>query len=254
MLKEGDKYYNDINKILNDLPVDFNILEEQIDIEDQVRYFEFSRKLREKGFDPGLLEDSNELFTKETGIERKKEILTCLALTVDVKAYRTIEKFLEKAGPEIRSWAVMALQESRMMLKSSLLDEKQIFISTGLGGKGQKLRYYAIFINRSSDIILNPVQQKVLKNELLIALDKEKGEFESIDFSGGFSGALLLLQIKTDIKEFFRDIIEECNQYGNFLDEDMIITNVKVLSRNEIVTYLEQKDKGDDEGSGVEEE
>jgi hypothetical protein len=253
---KGEKYYNDINKIFEDLTADFNILEEQIDIEVQMKYFEFSNKMREEGQDPDLFKNGNELFSKETGIKRKKEILSSLAIVDDVKAYRIIEKFLKQADSGIRNWAVMALQESRMVLRSNLLDEKQVFISTGLGGKGQKLRFYVVFINRSSDKILNFTQQKVVKNELIFALDQEDGIFESIDFSEGFTTSLLLLPVRADINKIFGRIIEECNQYGNFLDEDMIITNVKILSRNEILNYIEHKKKNrdvEDDEYGLEE-
>ena len=35
-------------------------------------------------------------------------------------------------------------------------------------------------------------------------------------------------------------MVTECNQYGDFLEDDMIITNVKVLSRGEIIQMLNQ--------------
>jgi hypothetical protein len=251
-MKEGDKIYDDIQKVLNDLPADFNILEEQIDIEDQMKYFEFSRKIREEGAESDYIEKYEDLFSSEVTVERKKEILAILAVTDDVRAYRILEKYVKEASSELKNWATLALQESRMLIQSSLLNEKQVFISTGLGGKGKKLRYYMVFINRSIDKMLNETQQKLVKDELIFALQKEEGEFESIDFSAGFSSSLILLPVTVDIKKMFGNVIEECNQYGNFLSEDMIITNVKVLSRSEILGYLEDSDKKDSE-KGLEE-
>jgi len=245
-MKEGDKIYDNIQKVLKDLPADFNILEEQIDIEDQMKYFEFSRNIREKGKGPDCVEECNELFITRTSVERKKEILSSLAVIDDVKAYRLLEKYVKQADDKLKNWATLALQESRMLIQSSLLDEKQVFISTGLGGKGKKLRYYMVFINRSADTMLNETQQKLVRNELMFALQKEQGEFESIDFSTGFSSSLILLPVTVDIKKVLSDVIEECNQFGDFLSEDLIITNVKVLSRNEILDYLE--DSNHDEG------
>ena len=251
---EEENYFSDISKVLEDLPLDFNILEEQIDIEDQMEYFKSSQKMREMEIDQDMLENSDELFSDETAIERKKEILTSLALIDDVKAYRKLEEYCDQAGPEIRNWAVMAMQESRMILKSSLLDEKQVFISTGLGGKGQKLRYYVVFMNRIADRVLNSTQQKVIRNELTFRLGQEAGELESIDFSNGFSSSLLLLPVKSDIHEVFRNIIEECNQYGDFLEEDLIITNVKVLTGKEITDIIEKKNKDEEDKFELEEE
>jgi hypothetical protein len=238
---KDEELYNDIQKLFEELPGNFNILEEQIDLEVQMKYFEISRKVREDEVEKNYLELADELFLSEANMEQKKEILIGLAGTDDVKAYRTLEKFLEQAGSEIRSWAVLALQENRMLLQTSLLDEQQFFISTGLGGKGKKLRYYLVFINRNRSELLTKTQQKLVKDELIFGLKPEDGEFESIDFSEGFCTSLVLLPVTADIKKVFSNVVEECNQYGDFLEEDMIITNVKMLSRNEILDIINKQ-------------
>jgi hypothetical protein len=250
---KDEEFYNDIQKLFEDLPGNFNILEEQIDLEIQMKYFEISRKVREDEAEKNYLEFADELFMPDTKMDQKKEILIGLAGTDDVKAYRTLEKFLDQAGSEIRSWAVLAVQENRMLLQTSLLDEQQFFISTGLGGKGKKLRYYLVFINRNRNKLLTKTQQKLVKDELIFGLKPVDGEFESIDFSEGFCTSLILLPVTADIKKVFSNVVEECNQYGDFLEEDMIITNVKVLSRNEILDII-NKQKNLELPDGLEEE
>ncbi len=247
-----DKFYNNIQKALENLPENFNILEEKIDIEIQMEYFEFSRKIRDKERFEEFFNEKNELFSDETNIERKKEILSILATVDNVKAYRTIEKFLESAEGLLKSWAVLALQENRMLLQSSLLDEKQVFISSGLGGKGQKLRYFVVFINQNKNEILNKTQRKLLKDELIYELGQHEGEFELIDFLDGFSTSQVILPLKADLKSVFRNIVDECNQYGNFLQEDMIITNVKVLSKGEIIQMLNNSNRDETEELEIE--
>ncbi len=234
------KFYKNIQKVLDGLPENFSILEEQIDIEVQMKYFDFAQKLRTAGRASDCFEHRNELFLEEVGFDRKREILITIAAIDDVKAFRTIERFVKESSGEIYQWAVLAMQESRMLLQSSLLDEQQVFISTGLGGKGQKLRYYVVFINRKPDGMLNRTQQKLLKDELLTELKSNDGEFETIDFTEGFSTALVMLPLQTDLKNIFRNIIEECNQYGDFLNDDMILTNVKMLSRSEISEMIQR--------------
>lgn len=250
---EEEEIYSEIQKIFEDLPGNFNILEEQIDLEDQMKYFELSRKMKDEGSGENYLEQSAELFSPETDIEKKKEILIGIAGMDDVKAYRTLEKFSNQVKPELRSWAVLALQENRMLIQTSLLDEQQFFISTGLGGKNKKLRYYLVFINRNRNKMLTATQQKLVKDELIFGLKPESGEFESIDFSEGFCASLVLLPVTSDIKQVFGNVVEECNQYGDFLEEDMIITNVKVLSRNEILDII-NKQNNPELPDGLEEE
>lgn len=244
---EEEIFYNNIQKALENLPDNFNILEEQIDMEVQMQYFEFSQNNRTALLSEECFQNREQLFCPETEKERKKEILSAIAAVDDVAAYRTIEKFLENEHGELKQWAVLAFQENRMLLQSSLLDEQQVFISTGLGGKGHKLRYFIVFINQEGDKILNATQRKLLKEELIFELKKYDGEFEVIDFMEGFSTAQIMLPLKADIKKAFRAIIDECNQYGHFLKDDFVITNVKVLSQEEIIRMLNQNRKNSDD-------
>lgn len=244
-IMEEDKYYKNIQKALEDLPENYSILEEQIDVAVQVKYFEFTKKLREKDISEECFEQREQLFDANVKEERKREILTSIAVYDDVKAYRTLEKYVQESTGELKPWAILALQESRMLMHSSLLDEQQVFISTGLGGKGQKLRYYVVFINYGRGEMLTAVQQKLLKDELIFELNKHDGEFESMDFMEGFSSTLVMLPLHVEIKQVFQNIIDECNQYGGFLQEDLIITNVKIMSRSEIIQLIHQN-KNDD--------
>ena len=236
-----EEFYQNIKKALANLPENYSILEERIEIEVQMKYFEFSKAIREKNISAECFENREQLLDLQVGIQRKKEILSAIATVDDVKAYRAIETFVKDNKGDLKQWAVLAMQESRMLIQSSLLDEQQVFISTGLGGKGKKLRYYVVFINNLQTEILNSTQQKLLREELIYELKGNQGEFESMDFMEGFSTALIMLPLHSDIKKVFQNVVDECNQYGNFLNEDMIVTNVKVMSRGEILQLLHQK-------------
>ena len=198
---EEKQFYHNIQRVLENLPDNFSILEEQIDLDIQVKYFELANRVRSKKNAAKCFKNREELFLDDISEDRKREILLAIASIDDVKAFRTIEKFVGLAEGELKQWAVLAFQESRMLIQSSLLDEQQVFISTGLGGKGQKLRYYVVFINKNQNIILTKTQQKLLKDELIYELNQHKGEFESMDFSEGFSTVLVMLPLQSDLKK-----------------------------------------------------
>lgn len=238
----GDqKFYNNLQSALANLNDNFDILEEQIDVELQMQYFEYVNQRRDKAVNKEIPENSDDLFAGDTPIEQKKEILAALSITDSPQAYRIIERFVTNTDGHMKQWGIMALHESRILLQSSLLDEQQIFISTGLGGKGKKLRYFVVFLNNPPDITLTTTQQKILKDELIFELEKHQGEFETIDFIDEFSTAIIMLPLKTDIRTVFRNVVAECNQYGNFLKPDVIITNVKIMSKDEIISLLNQE-------------
>jgi hypothetical protein len=39
------------------------------------------------------------------------------------------------------------------------------------------------------------------------------------------------------------EAIEECNEYGDFLNDDFIVTNVRVLSFEEIEDFLDKRNE-----------
>lgn len=244
--------YKKIQDALRGIPENFNILEEQIDIQLQAEYFEFARKFREGKSVKRYLKQKDKLFDAETEAKNKKKILMALASSAEVEDFRTIERYLQNPDKDLKEWAILALQESRMLLQSSLLDEQQVFISTGLGGKGQKLRYFVVFLNKSG-VQLSTMQKKILNDELQYALEQNDGELEEMNSMIDFTTAMVVLPITSPLKDLFQGVVDECNQYGDFLQEDMVITNVKRLNAVEIVEILQQQRNAGKFESGDEE-
>ena len=84
---------------------------------------------------------------RSTRKSKKKNGWSYLATLDDVSVYRAIENFSKQDTP-LKKWAIIALQQSRMLLQSTLLDDPGVFISTGLGGQGLLLRYFCVFFYR----------------------------------------------------------------------------------------------------------
>lgn len=242
MEKQGKKI-EDIDQLLAMAGSNLNILEEEVDIKVQKEYFEMLNSLSQEANYQALtkqyLENINDLFDENTVLEIKKRMLVILATLDDVTVYRAIENFSKQVSP-LQKWAIIALQQSRILLQSTLLDDPGIFISTGLGGHGLLLRYFCVFLNKVPEH-LPAYQQNILKNETEVAIHKAQGQVESMEFKKEYTTALLLLPLKTELRSLFTGIIDECNQFGHFLHENMIITNVKKLSEEEILQLLSNK-------------
>jgi hypothetical protein len=238
---DEDNIYKKIQETISSLPENFCILEEQIDVELQMEYFNYSRELK-AGFPVELiLQHQADLFDPNIPLDEKKNLLVLLASQEKVEAFRTIEKYAQHPDPELREWSILALQESRMVIQSSLMDEQQVYISTGLGGKDQKLRYFVVFISNGNIEKYSTVQRKLIKTELEYALSHNNGLLEEISFKKDFAIALLLLPVKSDIQGVFSSVINECNQYGDFVRPDIIITNVKRMSIDEIRRFINRE-------------
>ena len=133
--------FDRFQKFLNDTDGEFHILEHQVPLETQMEYFKNSNRLRNfliplksviTTEETDYVQFVSELHNPETSKKDKKQILSLLAVSKQIKAYRILEKYLQAPDKELTDWAYMALMESRMTLESDLTDEKFIYISTGL--------------------------------------------------------------------------------------------------------------------------
>jgi len=239
-----DNIFDKIQELLGSLQGNYNILEEQIDIDVQMEYFESSKGIK-NSFDtadtPEYLED---LFSGAKSVSEKKVLLSRLATVGQVEAYRAIEKYLSDPDPELKDWATLAMQESRMLLESSFLDENQVFISTGMGGKGNKLRYFVVFLAKG-DKTLTAFNQKIFATEASYILKKCNSEIEVIQFSKKYATLKTIIPIEVQLYEIFEDIVAECNQFGDFLEMNFIVTNVKELTFEEIDDVILKSKKTD---------
>lgn len=247
MSKKSEKKIEDISQLLAMAGANLNILEEEVDIAVQKQYFATQESLSKSPEDyqntcKQYVENINDLFDDAVDEEIKKRMLVILATIDDVSIYRAIENFSKLETP-LKKWSVIALQQSRMLIQSTLLDDPGVFISTGLGGQGLLLRYFCVFVNKHAGE-LEDFQRSIVKNETEAAILPLKGVIEQIDFTDAYTTMIILLPIDTDLQPLFTTIIDECNQYGNFLHENMIITNVKKLDDTEIRSILHTRQTG----------
>ena len=241
-MQEHEILYEKIQEILGGTPGNLKILEQQIDMDLQVEYYECSRKLRNELDESWAYEHMQYLIEPGYSQDVKKDILARMASIENVECYRAIESYIDIAEESLKDWALLALNESRMQLESEIMEENQVFISTGLGGRQQKLRYFVVLMSRAN-ADLTPTHQMVIQNEFEFILKKFDAEVEELNFSEYLATILLLLPMNYSLKKVFQEAINECNQYGDFLKDDFIVTNVKTLSFKEIKELL--KDKSD---------
>ncbi len=215
----------------------FRILEQRIPVEEQMEYFKYAGKLKKDDrvdtseMDLPVLQ--NELYDPDTSVSHKKYLLALLASSHLVKAYRIVEEYAEAPEPELVNWTYMALMESRISLESDLSDEKQILISTGMGGKGDKLRFYVLILTNE----LKPFQdyqRKIVEREFPYQLEKADCEIEQLTVGEQYVAMVFLIPVLAEIKQVIERVINECNEYGNFLSSSFTITNVKELSEEEV--------------------
>ncbi|HTN68216.1 MAG TPA: hypothetical protein VLZ33_02000, partial [Dysgonamonadaceae bacterium] len=119
-----------------------------------------------------------------------------------------------------------------------LSGKPQIYISTGLGGHNKKLRFFTLFITQSQET-LTDLQKQIVEREFRFQLESADVDIETFEIKDNYFTILFLFPFKTDVRAILQSAIDECNQYGNFLDNKFIFTNVKVFNDEEIQKLLD---------------
>lgn len=241
-MKEDNDIFKKFRDSFSKIDGHFHILEQRVPVELQMEYFKYSEQVRKERAKPDLNDMDYTAFREslsnpEATTDYKKYILSMLATSREVKAYRMLEDYVQHPDEDVSNWAYMALMESRISLESELSDEKQIYISTGLGGKGEKLRFYVLMLSRDRKPFLE-YQRKVIEREFAYFLPKADCEIERLTIGEQYVELVFLIPVRADIKLTLDKVINECNQYGDFLSDIFTITNVKELTEQEVTDII----------------
>ena len=166
-MNEKDDMFKKFHDSFKEMQGHFHILEERVPVERQVEYFKYSDRLKQNA--RPIEEDEFELLDgwltePELTDENRKFALTRLAISHNIKAYRALEKYVQSPDSKLKDWAHLALMESRITLESELSEEKQIYISTGLGGKNEKLRFF-VLLQAADKKPFEAYQRQVIERE-----------------------------------------------------------------------------------------
>ncbi|MDR1779493.1 MAG: hypothetical protein LBR50_02020 [Tannerella sp.] len=232
--------FNQFQSFLRGANGDFQILEHRVPVEKQMEYFKYADRLRRRKLTD--TEADYDIFREVlenpfATVDSKKNVLVRLALSKGVKAFRIIEQYAREPEPELADWAHLALTESRIAIESELLDEKHIYISTGLGGRNNKLRFFGLMSSEKGAPFL-PYQKDIIEKEFAFAFPQYDCEIERVTVRTRHVELVFLAPINAEIRTMVERVMIECNQYGDFLAKMFTLTNVKELDDSEIAEIL----------------
>lgn len=223
----------------------FTVINETIDLSVQEEYLGFSKTIDFDNVDyEEVLTESDRLFDKHTPIKLKKRILILLAHLGSPESCRRLEKYLKVSDRNLRGWTLLSLEECRTFLESVLLQEEGGFISTGLGGKDNKLRYYFI-VSSKEGLPFSETHRNPFKRGFEKISYKYRSEIEEINFEATYVMIGILIPRDVAVGKVIEEGISECNKMGEFLSPDYYVTNAKKPAPEEISKYLEEIRHGD---------
>lgn len=229
----------DIREFLKNIPDKYDIVEEGINIQTQKEYIDYSHSFtRGELTEKETLDLANFLFDTSLSIEAKKKVLTLLAHLGTITAFRQIEKYYKHPDKDLKQWTALALQECKMFLESTLTDQSTGFISSGLGGLKDKLRYYFLVLP-TSDKAFTTSQKNIIEKELNFVAKEMNSIVESVDHSEKHVGVTTLVPMDVAVGTLIETVIKKCNELGDFVFENYYVTNQNIPDTLEINNIIE---------------
>jgi hypothetical protein len=232
---------HELQQNLQDAKGNLHVLDASVPVEKQIAYFKYSKYVRDNSSEnESVKEQIEKLLSPETTPEEAKYAMTFLAISGDVSAYRTLETLSkDPQNQPPNDWLVMSLLQARITLDSKFSDERQIYIASGLGGAGNKMRLFAFFKSEG----LRPFtdyQRNLISKEFPFQIRRYQGEVEEIQINDTYFSVLFLLDLQVNLKNILPVAINECNEYGHFIQTNFIVTNEKKFNADDILRELQQ--------------
>ena len=118
-----------------------------------------------------------------------------------------------------------------------LLKEEEGFISTGLGGRDNKIRY-CVIVGTKESRTLPRSERETLEEGFKGSSDKYESEIEEINFGTNYAMMGILVPMHVAVGEVIEEGIRRCNRKVEILFVDYYVTNVKKPTKGEISRYL----------------
>jgi len=206
-------------------------------------FLETYSKLSKEHFLFEELLENNPLELPEKNIDSIKKWLVHISKFTRTESLEIFKEVLENPEfTEIHAWAQMCDMILKANFRSEILNEDQMFMLTGMGGKDNKIRMFVGFVT-DNKVDFTEVQANVLKKELSFTLNKHKGELEKIEFDAEVAKAIFLLPFDARIGDIISQAVEKANELGHYIKDNFLFTNNGELSRHEILDFFEKKEK-----------
>ena len=243
-----NKNEDKIKAILSSIPDKFNIMEQGINLKVQNEYIELSDKFTINDFEvPSINEKCEKIIMSSTDLIEKKKAIVKLGNIGTVKSYKILEKLYNQVNEELRDWILLAIQENIMFLENYINDENTGMISTGLGGIGNKLRYYFVVISKNNEPFTK-LQQKIIKTEYEIICKENGADIEKIGFNFDYADFTILMPLNVALDTIVTVGLKRCNEFGDFIVEYYYATNVEIPTIDELKKIINEhlRDTTDD--------
>ena len=192
-----------------DFPEQYVIAKEYIDKRQIKKFYAELSKIEYAENTDILEQESQGLFSETISVGEKCSVLTKLAYTGEIWAFRVMQRYLEETPDgENTDWALISLCECQRKIEADLEEESHGIIYTGLGGKGNSLRYIFV-VKKKYD---NDNTYDEIKKTWQEVADTYGAEIEEIRIEEKYVWVKVLLKMEVAIGVFIEKGITRINK------------------------------------------
>lgn len=235
---------DDLQKILESIPDKFRIVEKEIKFEIQQEYLELSKQKNIDNLqDINISDLKTELFDSKTELKKIKEIIVVLGNIGSIESLKILQEYYEKSIDDLKPLITLSIQENIMFLETEFDNEPIGMISSGLGGKNNKLRYYFVIISQTGDSFSDQ-QKRLIEIEYELICKQYNTEIEKVDFKCDYAEIIILMPLNIALETIVMEGMKKCNEYGNFIVEFYYATNVEIPEIEELQKIIKKELRG----------
>jgi hypothetical protein len=181
-----------------------------------------------------LKKQCKDIFVKNSNYDKVNNILVELAYIGEKWALEIINKYVESNKND--EWANIALCEAKRRIEEDICDYSPWIISSGLGGAGDSIRYIFVikwknYEHRTDTMVTESWNKVAIKDKTII---------EEIIFKEKYLWIQALIKMNIAVGCFIEDGIGEVNRKTQILEENYLVTNVKIPTENEIEEFISE--------------
>jgi hypothetical protein len=217
------------------------VLEVEVGIRTQMEYMSMLPfVLQSNHLVKEALTQREKAFDHRVSAYKRKFMMVALSRSEDVEVLRMFEQYEKgkKCPPELREFVSLCVYHCRAALEASLLNESYAMVSSGMGGDGTRLRYFAA-LSTLSKAEWSATQQHLLHEELLLAAKSHDAVVETVEYAGRFAKIVLLMPLSNYPSAVVSKAASMCNELGEFIDPREVFTNVARMPNEELEKVYE---------------
>lgn len=165
--------------------------------------------------------------------QEQLRVIVQMAKHGSIGVLRKLETFIQQLPDgNMREWTKLAIMYCRLQIENELLDQPIGFIASGLGGKGNKLRYYVVLVAKQP---LNDYLANTVKDAYEQTCQQYDSELESLEWQDNY----LIIKLLAAFQHFVNDIIEAGINEAGILESYYIVTNMSKPSYSDIEEWAQ---------------